>query len=499
MKLTPFGRWFLIIAALVAIFFIVRAFLPKQEAEGIAAQPAKDKVRLAIYKWPGFSVGTYANLGLQAGSKSRFLNRGVDLEIDIYHSEADAINAWVRGEADLLGCSWSQANIQYKDLAKRQAKVVCQVDWDRGNHRLFAARGINTVNQLAGQSVGILKGSEGSFFLFNALFAAGMGMDDVQLTPFSDRSTLVEAINEGSLKAAVLDVSYMADAELPDEARSIISTQELSHAIAHVIIGSETDLKNNVSSYNAFYDGWISASGDLKAYPDALDSAAMFWADIFEIDEKLVNKSLKRMRFATHGDNMNFFGRLAKYRGPKADLGQEICIKYLRQMDMPVPAIPMWKNWLFLEPLLASKQFFKRQEQEGYRNYRTLTESEQGIPAVAILHLYLDWPNNGDEWSAADRENLKTLETIQRLTWITRNRIRAHAFTDENTSADLRTSKFRADLLRDYLTSNLDLDPNRYITEGVGDREPAEGCAGSSAPSCMRKNNRVEVQLLTFK
>lgn len=137
-----------------------------------------------------------------------FIKNGIDLVEKYYEHGAIAADALAIGEIDIAGSS--ENPIASKALEKRQVSIIANVNKYEGMYLVsLKDKGIQSVSDLKGKRVGLLRNSIVEFYLDRALFLNGVNKQDVTLMD-SVPPQAEEDILKGSLDAAVVWEPYVS-------------------------------------------------------------------------------------------------------------------------------------------------------------------------------------------------------------------------------------------------------------------------------------------------
>ncbi len=526
-RLTTFSKFLITMLILLGLFFGIRFILNQTDLGGKLKQqgeeyqkdnssaetntastpeaPSSDEdvMTVQLVTWGGYAPGLYFNEGGRTNSRSRFLkDYGLKVDFILNDNLETALNAWVADEYDVL-VQTADAFPLYTAPAEINAykpKVFMQVDWSRGGDVIIAKRGINSINDLKGKRVAVAEPSPSQTLLITALEAAGLSYNDVTIVASPDPVIAATTFKGPDVDAAVVWSPFHLEA-LRDIAGSkvLVSTQDQSHIIGDIFFAKEEYLVRNRDKINAFYEGWMKAVAELHANESNRQKAAKILGEFLGFPEEDAAGAMLDVRWATHGDNMNFFGLNPSYRGMKgADLYGKMAETFY-ELGQAESVAPPWRSIAHSAAISASNSKLQGPgyQAEGQPEFKAPTPAERTAPALATKPVTINFSTG----QFALTENAKTLIDLQ-IADIARSfanlRVRIEGNTD-NVGAramNVDLSKKRAQSVADYLVSTYGMDRNRFVIVGNGPDNPVPGCETNATEACKAKNRRTEFQLI---
>lgn len=523
-RLTTFSKFLITMLIILGLFFLIRFILNetnlgdqfKQDSAAAEAgtetgststpaAPSKDEdvLTVQLVTWGGYAPGLYFNEGAQASTRSRFYkDYGLKVQFILNDNLDAALNAWVADEYDVL-VQTADAFPLYTaptDIYAYQPKIIMQVDWSRGGDVIIAKRGINSINDLKGKRVAVAEPSPSQTLLITALEAAGLKYEDVQIVASPDPVVAATTFKGPDVDAAVVWSPFHLEA-LRDIAGSkvLVSTEEQSHIIGDIMFAKESYIQQNRDKINAFYEGWMKAIAEINASESNRAKAAKILGEFLNFPEEDAAGAMADVHFATHGDNMNFFGLNPRYRGMKGeDLYSKMAMTFHR-LEQAERVAPPWRNVVNSSAVSAANGRLAGPgfEAEGQRDFSAPTATDASAPALAVKPVTINF--NTGQYQLT--ENAKTLIDLQ-LADIAKSfanlRVRIEGNTDSTGSrtTNMKLSRQRAQSVADYLVSTYNMDRNRFIIVGNGPDKPVPGCESNATKACRDKNRRTEFQLI---
>ncbi|MDH3648917.1 MAG: ABC transporter substrate-binding protein, partial [Saprospiraceae bacterium] len=370
-RLTTFSKFMITMLIILGLFFLIRFILndtsiggnlKKQSDEYLADRGSEegkagtaedfsddsDVLTVQLVTWGGYAPGLYFNEGSDPSTRSRFYkDYGLKVRFVLNDNLENALNAWVADEFDVL-VQTADAFPLYTaptDIAAYNPRVIMQVDWSRGGDVIIAKRGINSINDLKGRRVAVAEPSPSQTLLITALEAAGLAYGDVQVVASSDPVVAATAFKGPDVDAAVVWSPFHLEAlrDIPGS-KILITTKEQSHIIGDIMFAKDSYIQQNRDKIHAFYEGWMRGVAELYANPSNQSKAARILGEFLGFPEEDAAGAMADVRWASQGDNMDFFGLNPSYRGMRgADLYDKMSNTFF-QLDQAERVAPPWRS-----------------------------------------------------------------------------------------------------------------------------------------------------------
>jgi len=533
-RLTSFSKFLIVLLIVGALFFLARFFINKtelgndlkQQGEEMIDNAGKsdadqssteksaattktfddddDVLTVQLVTWGGYAPGLYYNEGSEPSTRSRFYKDfGLKVRFVLNDNLDNALNAWVADEYDVL-VQTADAFPLYTaptDINDYEPKVIMQVDWSRGGDVIIAKRGINSINDLKGKRVAVAEPSPSQTLLITALEAAGLSYSDVDIVASPDPVVAATTFKGPDVDAAVVWSPFHLEA-LRDIAGSkqLISSREQSHIIGDIMFAKQSYIDANRDKIQAFYEGWMKGVAELYANESNQKKAAKILGEFLQFPEEDAAGAMMDVRWATHGDNMDFFGLNPSYRGMKgADLYTKMSQTFfnLKQAERVAPP---WRSVVYTGAISQANNRLTGPEHraEGEPEFKAPSPSERVAPAIASKPITINFATG----QSALSENAKTIIDLQ-LASIAKSfgnlRVRIEGNTDNTgqRAMNQKLSQARAKSVADYLTATYEMSPNRFVIVGNGPDKPVAGCENNDTEACRARNRRTEFQLLS--
>lgn len=236
----------------------------------------KPDFTIAMVTFPG-----YAPLYL-AESKGMF----GDLDVNLVRIEdISSIRAAVRsGDAEAY---LATLDIAFDSDTRPLGTGVWVIDESSGGDAVIVRDGIDSVEQLRGQTVAAEPGFPPNFLLMYALNEAGLSLADVEFRDMSTQNAAI-AFAAGSVQAAGVYEPYLTTALNSQEgSRVVVSSADTPGLIVDLIFVSEDVLADRKGDVQLLIDGWNQALDYIRDNPDDAYSimAAAFGIPVEEFRE----------------------------------------------------------------------------------------------------------------------------------------------------------------------------------------------------------------------
>jgi NitT/TauT family transport system substrate-binding protein len=161
--------------------------LPAKEAaakEAAAATPLK----VAYSDWPGWLVWEIAK------QKGFFKDAGVDVDLEWFDDYGKSIEAYSAGKLDgiMIACNDS--------LTAKTSVIIVLTDFSEGNDMIIGKKGIDSIKELKGKTVGLEKELVEHLLLVTALEKNGLKEEDVKIENVKTEET-TQALKGGKVDA----------------------------------------------------------------------------------------------------------------------------------------------------------------------------------------------------------------------------------------------------------------------------------------------------------
>jgi NitT/TauT family transport system substrate-binding protein len=462
-----------------------------------------DKVlRVQLVTWPGYAPGLYYNEGADANTRSRYYkDYGFKVEFTREDDLINAMNAWLADEYDVI-VQTADAYPLYTSIPDVMAfnpKAFIQTDWSRGGDAIIAKRGINSINDLRGKRVALAVPAPAQTMLITALESAGMTIDDVDVVKTTDNIAAAELFQSNDVDAAVVwsPFDIEATSKVPGS-KILLTTVEQSHIIGDIMLAKESVMKEKKDMFNGFYEGWMKAVAEMKNAGNN-EKAAKYLGEFLQLPLADAKGAMTTVHYASHGDNMDFFGLNKSYRGMQgADLYTKMNSKFVEMGDSEAPG-PAWRNVINTVPIITADSKLKgaMYASEGAKTFTPPSPKAKTVTPLASKPVTISF-NTGQYQLTENAKTLIDLQFAETAKSFANMRIRIEGNTDNvgSQAMNQKLSERRAKAVAQYLENTYKMDPNRFVIIGNGPNKPVPGCEGNQNETCKSKNRRTDFQLI---
>ena len=459
-------------------------------------------LRVQVVTWPGYAPGLYFNEGADANTRSRFF-KDYGFKVDFVREDdlINAMNAWMADEYDII-VQTADAFPLYTsipDVMDVSPQAFIQTDWSRGGDVIIAKRGINSINDLKGKRIALAVPAPAQTMLIMALESAGMSIDDVDVVKTTDNVAAAELFQSKDIDAAVVwsPFDIEATSKVPGS-KALLSTVEQSHIIGDIMFAKESVIKEKREMFEGFYEGWMRAVAEMKNAGNH-QKAAKYLGEFLQLPTADALAAMTTVHYASHGDNMDFFGLNNSYQGMKGgDLYGKMNRKFAQMGDSEGEG-PSWRKVINTSPILAANNQLTGSQyaSEGAKKFKPATVKDRISKPLASKPVSINFNSGQYELT----ENAKTIIDIQfaeTAKSFGNMRVRIEGNTDNvgNKAMNQKLSEARAKSVAAYLQKTYKMDPNRFVVIGNGPDKPVPGCETNATSSCKAQNRRTDFQLI---
>ncbi|WP_157993009.1 ABC transporter substrate-binding protein [Leucobacter luti] len=204
---------------------------------GCAAQPADsdgeaaasgEAIRMGTQPWLGYGQWYVAE------DQGFFTDRGVDVALSSFNADADVNAALAANRLDMANVG-AQAALQFIEQGL-DVSIVLMLDSATEADAILSGPGVSEVTDLAGKKVAFERGATSEILLAEALDAAGMSFDDVEVVEAS-ADKVAPMLLAGRVDAGVTYEPYVSEALGADAGVSaLVTAGEFPGLITDVLV-----------------------------------------------------------------------------------------------------------------------------------------------------------------------------------------------------------------------------------------------------------------------
>lgn len=487
--LTPFAKILIGLIIIALVGFFGWKYLP---VGGVG-----DELRVHLVTYSGMAPGPYFNKGLSPNPESRYL-QDYDLKVKFTVMDVipDAIQAWKAGKLDVIVLTVDSYPIGLQELLSFNPRIFYLTDKSQGADVILASADVKSVGDLRGRKIGYVPGSPSQWLLLNILKAAGMTMRDVQGIEFQEVPQGFKAFETGQLDAVVGwspdDISVRKN--VPGS-YILKSTQEASEMLFGIMFTSQDLIDKRPDDLKAFLEGWMKGAAELNASPAAKAEAAKTMTAAYSgTTEEYWLETFDKVRFATHGDNLAFFGLNPNYKGVTAEMVYDEACKAYQELGFASPNLPRWRMVSSVATINSISLTGPEHLAQAPATFTPPTSSMLNQPAVATKLVHINYDFDSAQLRPAEKLKLKN-EYGQIVAMNANSRFRIVGHTDNIGDRDynIRLSRSRARAIVDFFVETYGLSRNQFVYDGKGPDEPI---APNDSEENRALNRRAECSLL---
>jgi NitT/TauT family transport system substrate-binding protein len=466
-----------------------------------AAKGNKADLRAGFNNFVGFAPGIDMNGGAAPNKNSRMYKEfGITFEAIRMDDMQKLNDALKNGDLDFIFTTTDISPIgmdRSSDLAKMSVVQFLKIDDSRGADVFIVDESIKTVADLKGKKIACALGWPSNTLLHATLEAGGLTEKDVEILPMGDPFAAKTAFTTGNADATVVWSPDDEECLKSRAARVLTSTDLLPNIIMDGFIARKEVLEEKKDLFIKLSRAWLVANSEMQD-PAKMAKAAQTYKIAFEVpdDVSIILDGMKKIHFATYGDNINFFGLSTDYTGLT---GQQLYTKMARVYKTGygnnLTNIVPWAEASYPGIIQAINDLQgTAHAAEGQIQFKTPTAADEKTPAVAIKPVIINFATAS--WSLTAEMKEKIENQLGSLSVeFAGMKVRIEGNTDNVGSAAMNRdlSYKRAKSVADFLVKTYSFDPNRFIIVGNGPDKPV---ADNNSEEGRSANRRTEFQLL---
>lgn len=497
----------LIVLALVGAYFGINTLKNSGALDGLAKSvEQKDRVkkgvktiRVGVCTWGGYAGGQYFNGGFAFDKKvSRFYDEyGIEVEFILEDDPTKSLEAWKNDDLDLHWYTADAFPTIYADIAQYDPKIVFQSDWSRGGDAIVGSAKVKNVADLKGKKVAVATKTPSQSLLIKTLEANNMTMADIVVVECATAIEASEKFQDKEVDAAVVwspdDETCLAEV---NGSKVITSTKDATHIIADVFFAKGVWVEKNAETLQKLIKGWMIGNAELSTEANK-DKAVKILATGLNSNDEFCKRSINNVRLATYGDNLNFFGLNADYKGITGEDIYKNMGKIYTKMGLAPDNLPKWKDVVYRDGLRDLGLTGSADKAEPALSFATDTKSEKvdvKKEAFATKNVTINFASgaselNDDSKITIDEDVVNIIQTFGGV------KVRIEGNTDNvgNPEGNKILSRKRAQAVATYLANTYNIDASKFVVVGNGPNNPV---ADNSTPDGQAQNRRTEIKFI---
>lgn len=458
-------------------------------------------LRAGFNNFVGFAPGIYLNGGAAPNKTSRMYKEfGITFEAVRMDDMQKLNDALKNGDLDFIFTTTDISPIgmdRSSDLAKMSVMQFLKIDDSRGADVFIVDESIKSVAELKGKKIACALGWPSNTLLHATLEAGGLTENDVKILPMGDPFAAKTAFTTGNADATVVWSPDDEECLKSRASRVLTSTDLLPNIIMDGFIARKDVLEKKKDLFIKLSKAWLTSNAEMKD-PSKMAEAAKTYKIAFEVpdDVSIILNGMKKIHFATYGDNVNFFGLSTDFTGIT---GQQLYTKMARVYKTGygnhLSNIVPWAEASYPGVVQAITDLQgEANAAEGQIQFGTPTAAEANAPAVAIKPIIINFATGSWALTPEMKEKIET-QLGQLSVEFAGMKVRIEGNTDNVGSAAMNRelSHKRAKSVADYLVKTYNFDSNRFIIVGNGPDKPV---ADNNSEEGRAANRRTEFQLL---
>jgi NitT/TauT family transport system substrate-binding protein len=457
-------------------------------------------LKIGLNAFSGAAGLPYINGGMITTKDSRMATEfKLNVEIKQIDIRNDAINALKNDEVDLIWCTTDVFPIEMganSDFTTLNVQQIAQTNISRGADVLVAIDKIKSVAEGRGKRWCYGKGTASQTLVLKVLEAAGMTIKDIVPIEVSDGIQAKKVFINGGCDVAAVWSPDDGDAlaAVPGSWR-LASTAQARSIICDGLIVKKSVLDKKFDDIVKLCTAWFVANAELNTSEKAQqDAAAIFTKSFTGTDAVVVLDGIKKVRFATYGDNLGFFGIDPSFTGVTGDQLYTNMSRMYSDIGIAQGPLP-WISVSNPSVINAIKNLTDQtQAKEGQYKFTEPTTAIENMPATATKRVTINFAVNSaelDEYnkSVIDREIGMLTKSFSGA----RVRIEGNTDVTGNNSINIPLSQTRARSVANYLIDKYKFDSKRFIVKGNGSNKPL---CRDNTDACNTLNRRTDVDFI---
>jgi NitT/TauT family transport system substrate-binding protein len=462
----------------------------------VGTQKLNRALKVGINTWAGHAPGIVANGGMKPGAAASLYKKkyGLDVEFVLLEDPTAKLAAFIKGDIDIMWDTVDSFSREASELKEKglKARSIIQEDWSRGGDGIVALKTIKSVEDLKGKRVASTKYTPSHWLLLFLLSQSGLSPQDradiERNVVFTAEAPQAAAMfKAGKVDAAVTwepDLSG-AVAAREAEAHVLVSTTAATNVIADTLVARQQLIDDAPASVQAFVAGWFDAISVMKEDPQNTNQLI---ADALKLTPDDVSGMLSGLKLTSYADNALFFG----LSGPKAYFdslfnGAFVIWRKKGVVNTVVDAQD-FKDSRFVSALTKEYASQKVEESFAFKDKPKVSDR-----AIVNKSLSIHFTTGSDEIMPGSYFTLDSLGETMLAFGNTYLQVEGNTDSRGSESVNKTLSARRADSVRAYLVKNFSLDPKRFVTVGQGSAKPI---AANDTEDGRALNRRTDIKVV---
>ncbi len=443
---------------------------------------------IGVNTYAGFTPIIWLNGGLKPNEESILTkDYGIKLNIVIQDDFIAGRNGLKKGEIDMIYCTADALPTEMSESGDMtDMRHFMLLNWSRGADAIVVNKHINTVADLKGKKIAVAEGTAAHTLLINTLETNEIDPSQIQMIKVENGIDAAQMFKALQVDACVTwspdDIDCV---EAVKGSKVLVSTKQATHIICDGLIAKEEFLEKNKENVAKLVSAILYANSKMNDDPSTVKEAAKYFAKAFGTDEDFCIQGVGNIRFATLGDELNFYGLDTNYTGVKGD---DLYSKMSRVYEsLKLTKKPLaWRRVSYpgiIELAEKNGNVKGNQSAEGTTSFSKATPEIEKKEAISNKKVTINFAVNQSMLSNDAKMTIDN-EFVSIAKEFSGARIRVEGNTDNtgNHNANVSLSKQRAQAVVDYLIKEYGFDRNRFIVVGNGPKHAInDGISGSNA------------------
>jgi NitT/TauT family transport system substrate-binding protein len=453
-------------------------------------------LRVAINTWAGHAPGIVANGGLEPGSPASLYKKkyGLDVQFVLIEDPVAKLNAFIKGDVDLMWDTVDSYANEASRLAEQNlsAKAVLQEDWSRGGDGIVSLKTIKSIEDLKGKKIATTKFTPSHWLLLYMLSQSGLSAQErnqieKDLVYTNEAPQAAAAFKAKRVDAAVTwepDLSG-AVAARPDEAHVLVSTTAATHVIADTLVAREQLVEQAPKTVQDFVAGWFDGISVIKEDPQGSNQIV---GKALKLAADDVSGMLSGLKLTPWSDNAQFFG----LSGPKAYFSQLFGTAFViwRKKGVITKSVDA-KDWFDARFVAALADQYKGQMVE--ESFAFQGKPKVSDRAIVNKSLSIHFTTGSEEIMPGSYFTLDALGETMLAFGNTYLQVEGNTDSRGSAVSNKTLSQRRAESVKVYLVKNFAIPEARFVAVGHGAEKPL---ASNETEDGRALNRRTDIKVV---
>jgi NitT/TauT family transport system substrate-binding protein len=467
-----------------------------QASAAVGDQRVKRTLKVGINTWAGHAPGIVANGGLQPGNAMSLYKKkyGLDVEFVLLEDPTQKLAAFIKGDIDIMWDTVDSYAREASELAEKglKARAILQEDWSRGGDGIVSLKSIKSVEDLKGKRIATTRFTPSHWLLLFLL--AQSGLSPAERAEIEKNLVFTKEAPEAAaiFKAKQVDAAVTWEPDLSgavaareNDAHVLVSTTSATNVIADTLVARQDLVDTAPKTVADFVSGWFDAISVMKEDPQSTNQII---ANALKLTPDDVSGMLSGLKLTAFADNAIFFG----LTGPKASFDSlfngAFVIWRKKGVVTKVVDAPDWKDARFVSSLSDAFKSQKVEETFAFKDKPKLNDR-----AIVNKSLSIHFTTGSDEIMPGSYFTLDSLGDTMLAFGNTYLQIEGNTDSRGAEAANKTLSQKRAEAVRAYLIQNFNVDAKRFVAVGKGSSNPV---AKNDSEDGRALNRRTDIKVV---